>query len=101
MNNNEGYTIFKSLGVTIDYLCIDLENNKVTATISYLKKIKVTVIVDFNNNTVQIDGDFKEILSADPDSDANSYIEQIRECGRMFIEKEIINPKEYYESFLK
>lgn len=97
-NYSTGYTIFKSVGITIDYPNVDIEKEAVTGVVSYENKAYMTVLVDLQSDTVQVEGtlrDLAHIISNENIED--EYIEMIKDMAKFFIDNKIDNPKEYYE----
>lgn len=99
---NNGYTIFKAIGITIDYPYVDIEKEVVTGVVSYENKVYMTVHVDLQSDTVKVEGtlgDLAHLISNENMGDV--YIQMIKDMAKFFINNKIDNPKEYYEQILK
>lgn len=97
--SNVGYTLFKPTGVVHEFPHVDLEKQRVTATVVYKEKVYMTVIVDVKTNTVHVDGGVGGL--GDLSIDQESYIDMFKQQATFFIKNKIAHPKEYYEQFLK
>ncbi|QOR68927.1 hypothetical protein IM538_13045 [Cytobacillus suaedae] len=91
-----GYTIYKSTGVQHEYTNVDLENQKVTCTVTYRDKTYMTVVVDMKTDAVEIDSNLDAL--GDKAMDLESYIDMFKHHSRFFIENKISNPEEYYQN---
>ncbi|GAA0432572.1 MAG: hypothetical protein ACQEWU_03000 [Bacillota bacterium] len=95
--SNEGYTIFKPIGVKVEYPIVDLEKKQVTGTVSSHDKIYLTVLVDLKANRVHVKGNVEGLENNTMDN--NAYTSMIKAEARFFVENHISNPKEYYNQF--
>lgn len=98
MDQNQGYTTFKPTGIKIKYTFVDLVEKQVTATISLNGEVQMTVVTDLDLQQVSKEGTLQKVLNILPDLDEESYIEQITSWSKIFIEKRIANPEEYFAS---
>jgi 2,3-bisphosphoglycerate-dependent phosphoglycerate mutase len=95
---NTGYTIYKSLGIKIDYPYVNLEKKRVTGTVSFNKKLYLTVTVDLLTNTAELEGDIDDLARLTVDEiTENDYIEMIKSNAVFLIENKISKPKEYFD----
>jgi len=97
--SNVGYTIFKPTGVRHEFPKVDLVNQQVTCVVLYNEEIYMTVIVDIKNDTVQVQGDVDELGNKSMDKD--SYIDMFKHWAKVFIEKKISNPTDYFDELIK
>ncbi|XKH50154.1 hypothetical protein LG275_11185 [Chryseomicrobium palamuruense] len=97
MDQNQGYTTFKPTGIKIKYTHVDLGKNQVTATISLNGEAQMTVVTDLAIHQVNKEGSLRKVLDVLPDVDEESYIEQISAWSKIFIEKKITDPEQYFE----
>lgn len=93
--SNVGYTTFKPTGVKHEFTRVDLEQKQVVGTVSYKNKTYMTVVVDVTLDTVQVEGSVDEL--GDLSMSQDSYINMFKQQVKYFIEKNIDNPKKYYE----
>lgn len=98
MDRNQGYTIFKPIGIKIKYEKVDLAKKQVTATISLNGDVQMTVVTDLDVDQVCKVGSLRRVLDLLPELDEDSYIEEITAWSKIFIEKKITNPEQYFES---
>ncbi|PWA09268.1 hypothetical protein DCC39_13290 [Pueribacillus theae] len=96
-NSNEGYTLFRPVGIKIEYPLVDLRNKQVTGTVSYNDKIYMTVIVDLNFESVEVEGSVEELKEISMNEE--SHIRMFKTEAKFFVENNISNPKEYFEQF--
>lgn len=100
--SNTGYTIYKSLGIKLDYPYVNLDKKKVTGTVSFNNKLYLTITVDLLSDTAELFGDLNDLahFTASENTETD-YIEMIKSNAVFLIENKISNPKEYYERFIK
>lgn len=98
MDRDQGYTIFKPTGIKIKYEKVDLAKKQVTAMISLNGDVEMTVVADLSVHKVSKEGSLRKVLDVLPDLDEESYVEQITAWSKIFIEKKITNPEQYFES---
>ena len=97
-----GYTIYQAIGIHIDYPIVDLENRRMTGTVSYNDHIYMNVQVDLRTDTVEVEGDWKELARlTEQELDEEEYVEMFQSMARFFMENNIHDPKNYYEKQLK
>ncbi|WP_231495763.1 hypothetical protein [Paucisalibacillus sp. EB02] len=92
---NGGYTIFKPTGVRHEFPYVDLEQKRVIGTVSYKGQTYMTVVIDVENDTVQIEGSVDELGNLTMDKD--SYVDMFKSQAKYFIENNIDNPTKHYE----
>jgi hypothetical protein len=93
-----GFTVFKSTGLKVDYPLVDLDNKVVTGVVSFKNKKCMTVIVNFQSDTVKVEGNIENIRKEQCGSD---YIDMIKNEAKFFVENKISNPKKYYEQLIE
>ncbi|MBT2659340.1 hypothetical protein J7E81_29890 [Bacillus sp. ISL-18] len=92
-----GVTVYKSTGLKVDYPLVDLEKKEVTGIVSFKNKKCMSVIVNFQSDTVKVKGSIENIRKEQYDSD---YINMIKDHAKFFVENKISNPKKYYEQLI-
>jgi hypothetical protein len=97
--SNVGNTIFKPTGVRHEFPKVDLVNQQVTCTVLYKEETYMTVIVDFKNDSVQVQGDVDELGNLSLDKD--SYIDMFKHWAKVFIDNDISNPSDYFDEIIK
>ncbi|MFC6041192.1 hypothetical protein ACFPYN_17395 [Paenisporosarcina macmurdoensis] len=100
MNLEQGYADFQPIGIKITYTLVDLSKKQVISTISCDDEVKITIIIDLHLNQVYKNGSFDEILAVLPSRDEESYINEINDWAKIFIENKITDPKKYFEQFM-
>lgn len=96
--SNAGYTIYKSLGINIEYPYVNLDKKRVTGTVSFNNKLYLTITVDLLTGTSELVGNLNELaqLTASENTEYE-YIEMFKRNANFLIENKISNPKEYFE----
>jgi hypothetical protein len=95
---NVGYTIFKPTGERHEYPHVDLVKQQVTCIVLYREETYMTVIVDLKHDNIQVQGDVDKLGDLSMGRDA--YIDMFKQQARFFINKNISNPKKYYEELI-
>lgn len=97
--SNSGYTIFKSIGIKINYPSVDLDKETVIGEVSFENKVYMTVTVDLQSDRVEVEGSVMDLAHLIPNEHLeNEYIDMIKNMAKFFIDNKISNPKEYYEN---
>lgn len=94
-DESKGYTIFRQVGVQINYTEVDLAKQQVTSTISYENEVKVTVITDLLANQVFITGSFEEVIALALGLEKEDYLMMFEDWARVFIENKVTDPEAY------
>lgn len=88
-----GYSLILHTGIAFDYPTIDLENHVVTARVLIHEEVKLTVIFDLLNNTVQKEGSLEEVGSSSGISsdllNEEDIIDNLRTAAVYFVENNI------------
>jgi hypothetical protein len=93
--SNVGITLFKPTGVLHEFPHVDLEKKQVIGTVAYKGKTYMTVILDLNTDTLQVEGNVDELGTLSLDRE--SYIEMFKHQANFFIENNISDPKKFYD----
>lgn len=93
--SNVGITLFKPTGVLHEFPHVDLEKKQVIGIVTYKGKTYMTVILDLNTDTVQVEGNVDELGALSLDRE--SYIEMFKNQANFFIENNILDPKKFYD----
>lgn len=92
------YTIFKAIGIHIDYPLVDIENEQMTGTVLYDNQVYMTVRVDLRANTFGVKGDLRELAHlTEQELNEKEYVEMFQTMARFFIDNNIHDPKSFYE----
>ncbi|WP_245902373.1 hypothetical protein [Gracilibacillus dipsosauri] len=89
--SNMGITLFKPTGVTHAFPLIDLQNKRVTGTVTYKGKVYMTVHIDLKKDTVEIKGSVDELQNISMDQE--SYLDMFKSQAEYFIENNISDPQ--------
>ncbi|WP_227395939.1 hypothetical protein [Jeotgalibacillus aurantiacus] len=101
MENSTGFTIFQPVGIKIDYVNVDLKEQRVAANILCHDVVKMTFVIDLNLNQVYREGSMEEVYALLPDKDEESYVEEITRWAQIFIDNKVTDPKKYFESLIQ
>lgn len=96
---NRGYTIFKSIGININYPSVDLDKETVTGEVTFENTVYMTVTVDLQSDGLKVEGSVMDLAHLIPNENMEKeYIDIVKVMAKFFIENQISNPKEYYEN---